>query len=227
MLNIFKQLMYDTEEVSKEGLILEWDAQQGIGFLDIDESQTPYDQAYFDKYKSYEGSENTKKLNDYRVEFVLENTGFAPMIDIGVGAGTFITHAQARGIPASGFDVNHAGVRWLEERNLFVDPLDSSTQENFRVLAFWDSLEHIKEPELLWYYDHVYVSTPIYEDLNHVMRSKHFRPDEHCWYFTRDGIVNFMREYGYRMVYENTMEQDCGREDIGSFFFTANHMFLI
>jgi len=88
-------------------------------------------------------------------------------------------------------------------------------------MTLWDVLEHIPNYQLLlanvreW----LFVSLPIFRDAEHVLRSKHFRPTEHCWYFTRDGLVYAMKQCGFELVAESTFETDLGREDIGTFAF--------
>jgi hypothetical protein len=52
-----------------------------------------------------------------------------------------------------------------------------------------------------------------------VLRSKHFRPTEHCWYFTRPGLVFAMKLCGFVLVSESNIETELGREDIGTFAF--------
>jgi hypothetical protein len=65
----------------------------------------------------------------------------------------------------------------------------------------------------------VFVSIPIFTDLDHIKRSKHYRPNEHLWYFTREGLVKWMHGHGFGLAEENRMETDLGREDIGTFVF--------
>jgi hypothetical protein len=65
----------------------------------------------------------------------------------------------------------------------------------------------------------VFVSLPIFRDAEHALRSKHFKPDEHCWYFTRNGLVFAMQTCGFALVSESNVETDLGREDIGTFAF--------
>ena len=58
------------------------------------------------------------------------------------------------------------------------------------------------------------------ETEDHVFKSKHFKPGEHCWYFTRDGLKLFMGRWGYERVEFNTSEIiHGGREGIESFVF--------
>jgi hypothetical protein len=88
-------------------------------------------------------------------------------------------------------------------------------------MSFWDVLEHIPDfqPLLANVSKWLFVSIPIFYSAEHVLRSKHFRPAEHCWHFSRDGLVFAMKLCGFTLVSESTFESDLGREDIGSFAF--------
>lgn len=100
---------------------------------------------------------------------------------------------------------------------LFIDPYKVAC----RAVTLWDVLEHIPDyPALLanvreW----LFLSLPIFRDAEHVLRSKHFRPDEHCWYWTRDGLVHAMKQCGFALKSESRIETELGREDIGTFAF--------
>jgi Methyltransferase domain len=139
------------------------------------------------------------------------------LIDVGIGSGAFIELRQGRRRTTYGYDVNTAGIEWLEERSLFVDPHLVS----FDAATLWDVLEHIPDFQSLignvreW----LFLSLPIFRDAEHALRSKHFRPDEHCWYFTRDGLVFAMKMCGFALVSESAIETNLGREDIGTFAF--------
>jgi len=65
----------------------------------------------------------------------------------------------------------------------------------------------------------LFVSLPIFRDAEHVLRSKHFRPQEHVWYFSRDGLIYAMKQCGFDLVSESNVETELGREDIGTFAF--------
>lgn len=65
----------------------------------------------------------------------------------------------------------------------------------------------------------VFVSIPIFAHKEHVLRSKHFRPTQHFWYWTHDGFIRWMQERGFSCVEKNCMESELGREDIGTFVF--------
>ena len=151
-----------------------------------------------------------------RLEFVDRHFQGA-LVDTGIGSGAFVELRLAHKRATWGYDVNPAGVDWLTERKLLVDPYRCP----FDAMTLWDVLEHIPHyPPLLanvrkW----IFVSTPIYRDAEHVLRSKHFRPREHCFYFTQPGLVYAMKLCGFELVSESTFETDLGREDIGTFAF--------
>jgi hypothetical protein len=152
-------------------------------------------------------------LNDARLAFVAKHwQGVA--VDVGIGCGQFVESRDA----TFGYDINPAGVEWLRQRGRYLDPHECAVD----AACFWDSLEHIANPAAIL--DNVqrfaFVSLPIFRDLAHVKRSKHFRPDEHCWYFTTEGFCLFMLAHGWRVVECSDFESALGREDIRSFAFT-------
>jgi Methyltransferase domain len=135
------------------------------------------------------------------------------IVDVGIGGGRFVKdHADA-----FGFDINPAAVKWLKINRAYCDPYS----EVVEAATFWDSLEHIHDPApvLANIRRFVFVSLPIFQGAEHVLRSKHFRPDEHCWYFTRGGFEWFMHRFGFRRIDHSVIEQMAGREDIESFAF--------
>ena len=150
-----------------------------------------------------------------RVKFV-EQYYQGPLIDVGIGSGAFVELRQ-RSCWTFGYDVNRCGIEWLERRRLFADPYAAP----FDAASMWDVLEHMPDyPKLLanvreW----LFLSLPVFRDAEHVLHSKHFKPAEHCWYFTRDGLVFAIRQCGFVLVSENTVETELGREDIGTFAF--------
>ena len=187
---------------------LKWLPSLGVGYYEVKES--PYDQSYFNKYVSYEGSEICTELNNSRVDLV-KTYSSDYVLDIGIGSGSFI---KAHG-KAYGYDINPAGVAWLKERDLYMEP------KQVYAVTFWDSFEHIRNPAdiLNEVTGFVFMSIPLFNGVNHILRSKHFRKDEHYWYFTQTGLVTYMNNLGFLMLESNRMESDIGREDIGSFVF--------
>ncbi len=187
---------------------LRWLPELGIGYLPV--VAQPYDSAYFLKYQAMAGTPMGREITRRRVELV-RRVHAGPVLDVGIGCGSFI---EAHG-HAVGADVNPAGLAWLRERGLEWDggPVEAAT--------FWDSLEHIHEPgDLLgkvarW----VFVSVPLVPDVARITTWKHFRRDEHCWYFTAEGLLCFMRWHGFELRHRDDFETRLGREDIGTFIF--------
>lgn len=190
---------------------LTWLEHRGVGYMPL-EGRPPYDAAYFEKYRGYAATELGRALTQARVDLVWRHWQ-GPVVDVGIGCGQFVEAHPA----AVGFDVNPAGVAWLAKRGLYHDP----RRHRYEAATFWDSLEHIANPaEILDNVDEfVFVALPIFADLAHVLRSKHFRPDEHAWYFTATGFVAFMHEHGFECLERNEVETTLGREDVHSFAF--------
>lgn len=199
------------EELKKENLV--WLPEQGIGYYPVrDFLGIVYDKKYFDKYKGYAQTEIGKSITKSRMEFVAKYFD-GVVVDIGIGCGQFVEARKN----TLGFDINPFGVEWLKSRNLFADPYKSP----FPAATFWDSLEHIQNIQFLlenvreW----VFVSIPIFQSCEHVLRSKHFRKDEHCWYFTHKGFLAWMDTQGFSPITVERFEMDLGREDIFTFAF--------
>lgn len=173
-----------------------------------------YDAAYFAKYEGYAATPLGVKLNDERLALVRRYMHpELPLVDVGIGCGQFVQSRPG----ARGFDVNPTGVEWLKSRGLWHDPYKAPCY----ALTFWDSLEHVEHLGVLLQAatDRVFVSLPIFRDREHVLASKHFRPDEHFWYFTRRGFVKTMAGMGFDLLENNDHESRLGREGIESFAF--------
>ena len=191
---------------------LVWLPEKGIGFYPVKSSETPYDKAYFDRYREQADTEIGRKLTAARVEFVRKYWQHS-ILDVGIGCGQFVeAHPFAQG-----YDVNPAGIEYLKERGKFADLYEW----RFAALCFWDSLEHIYDIELAvskathW----VFVSMPIYESAEHCLRSKHFRKNEHIWYFTDKGIKEWFMSQGFDIIEQSNFETEIGREDIKTYAF--------
>ena len=202
-------------KLSKPGELV-WSDAHGIGYYPVDDNV--YDQAYFEKYMGYENTNLGHKLTDFRNSLVNRYYRSSGLIDIGIGSGQFVEYRNTKGLFTFGYDVNAFGVLWLEARKLFLNPHDYFS---VRAISCWDSFEHIKEPELLVakVTEYVFISIPIFRDESHCRGSKHFRKDEHYWYFTRQGLTQAMRQCGFLRIHRSKKETELGREDIESFVF--------
>jgi hypothetical protein len=194
--------------------LLVWYEEIGYGYFPV-HAGNPYDGGYFRKYQGYEETPMGKALTRARIDLVRRHAGSEVVVDIGIGSGQFV---RERGLSNTrGYDVNPHAVRWLLERDVWFDPYFQDPPN----ASCFDSLEHMKKP------DHfieriqrfLFVSIPIFENREHAAASKHFRPDEHYWYFTRNGLVLWMKRQGFGLLEENHMEVELGREGIGTFVF--------
>lgn len=199
---------------------LQWFPEVGFGYFPV--TATPYDERYFDNYRRWDWTAIGDALNEARVSLVSRHTTTmhdALLCDVGIGGGRFVADAgkKLRNLRVRGFDVNPSAVSWLSSHGLLKDP----NADMVDVATFWDSLEHILDPAPLLKNVRklAIVSLPIFTDAAHVLRSKHFKKEEHCLYFTRGGLIRFMDEQGFSLLEVNTMEQEAGREDIESFAF--------
>lgn len=197
--------------MTKEQLI--WDDAQGVGFLPA-QINGLYGADYWKLYQDYRSSPTAKSLMEARVSLSEQYVGPETLVDIGIGSGHFI---EARGPSTWGYDVNPHAIYWLLDRGLWWNPWFKDPPN----AAFWDSLEHLERPDLLVarVKETILVSIPVFRNKDHVLSSKHYKPGEHLWYFTADGFTSWMKRQGFRLVEENRMETELGREDIGTFVF--------
>jgi len=224
-------------------MILEWDINKEYGFLDI--LPREYDEAYFKKYEEYAKTPMGNKLTEERISFVNKwchpGDNCNSLLDIGVGSGCFIKRRNqlarevAPGIksPSSlGYDINPVAVEMLKRDGLYVD-IAKEESLIFSAYTFWDSFEHIKDHSGLFnkmysgYFNDlpvkakVFMSIPIFRGVEHALGSKHFRVNEHYWYFTAQGLIRYMSDRGFACLgvddFENRFR--AGREDILSFVF--------
>lgn len=202
--------MSDSLIASLEGERLRWFPEVGVGYYPVEAA--PYDAGYWERYRRMDRTPAGDALTAARLQLVAGYYNGRSLVDVGIGGGRFVEEANGWG-----YDVNPHAVEWLKGAGRWADPY----QREVDAACFWDSLEHIPDPRPLLrnvrYY--AFISCPIFDGPGHVLRSKHYRRDEHCWYFTAAGLEWFMREQGFTMMEWNGMEADCGREDIGTFVF--------
>ena len=201
-----------------------WDEALQVGRC-VDESvDLPklYGMGYWDEYVRRSATPMGKDITRCRIKLVDKwATPHGRVVDIGIGSGQFV---ETRGSGTWGYDVNPLGIRWLLDRGLWWDPWFRATPN----ATTWDSLEHMDRPELLLQRVQLrlFVSIPIFRDKAHALGSKHWKPGEHVWFFTRDGLVRWMKTWGFGLLEENRMEEALGRQDIGTFVFGKIGTFL-
>lgn len=173
-----------------------------------------YDDDYWQSYVERDVSPIGDELTQARIDIVRKFLGHnaSEVIDIGIGGGRFVGQ-----IGCYGFDVNDKAIQWLSEQRRLRDPY----ADGCLAITCWDSLEHIQDPEELVNKvdEFVFVSMPIYKDQADCLKSKHYKPGEHLWYFTEGGLIAYMRKLGFDCLLVDDIESRIGREGITSFVF--------
>jgi len=185
-----------------------WSDELGMGW----HSREPmsYDGDYFAKYQELDATPMGQALTKARVEFVSKYTDTVNLVDIGIGGGRFVLEAGCLG-----YDVSSQAKDWLGRLGLEADPYVDGAY----AVACWDSLEHIPDPEALlaavgkW----LFVSMPTYKDQADCLRSKHYKPGEHVWYWSIDGFAKWAAKQGFELMEINHAESELGREGITTF----------
>lgn len=190
----------------------------------------PYDQNYFDKYVSYEKTPISRRLLRFRSKLVAKYCGEEPVLDIGIGSGSFVKYHKAKKV--YGFDICETAIEWLKKQRSYTNPW-IVTKPDIKGYCFWDSFEHIVQPSIILSGigsgTYVFISMPIIPDDSQIgsmedlamwmYQWKHFRPNEHVHYWTAGGLKRYMKNLGFSFVAKKDGEVDIGRQDIGSFVF--------
>lgn len=195
------------------GSELVWWPERGMGYYPVPNHLAPYDDEYFTKYERYARTSMGREITRERVSIVQGYLRNEKLIDVGIGCGAFVEAFPG----ASGYDVNPRAVEWLRGRNGYADPLVDPCD----AMTFWDSLEHLPDPArfVCRARRFVFVSLPIFESAEHVLASKHFRPDEHFWYWTDPGIRRWFDRLGFACLEASDVEVELGREGIKTYVF--------
>jgi len=173
-----------------------------------------YDEEYIKKYEGYAETPLGESILQSRLNVI---EPYNNLLDIGIGSG----HVIDNKLLAKGYDVNPVAIEQLKYEHRWCDPYIDDLSE-FDVISFFDSFEHIEKPEILL--DRVttqalVIAIPIFSNYSDILRSKHFRPDEHFHYFTGIGFLRYMGEIGFDCINIMDDEIELGRESIYTFIF--------
>lgn len=157
---------------------------KGIAYqANMKKARVRYDDAYWDKVCSYEDSPIAREVNAARCAMLQRHLKQgATVLDYGAGSGAFVRAANAAGFRVKGFDVIPAAVRMLMKDGLY-----SNDPHGFDAVTMWDVIEHMDMPGLVFKAISkgamLFASIPVFENLQKIRRSKHYRPGEHLLYF--------------------------------------------
>lgn len=186
-----------------------WWPELGIGFHP--KPAMDYQEDYWQKYRQLDNTDVGAALTRSRIDLVRRHfSGVA--VDIGIGGGRFVEESGSLG-----FDINAQAMEWLDGRGSLCDPYSQEVD----AITCWDSLEHIPDPTALlrqvrqW----IFVSLPIFSGPDHALKSRHYKPGEHIWYWTHSGFVNWCAGHGFDLVEHNDAETQIGRDGIMSYAF--------
>jgi len=173
-----------------------------------------YDDEYVEYYEDCKGSDIAIEINDGRVELVDSYTEEL-VLDVGIGSGEFI---ESRSYTTYGYDVNPKAIKWLRNKGIFTEDFES-----FSAFTFWDVIEHIPDPGVIFSRiktdSYLFTSIPLFKDITRVKESKHYKPGEHLYYWTREGFIYWMNQHGFLCLHSADFEIEAGREEIYSFVF--------
>lgn len=191
--------------------------EEGVVYQKDMSKSVDYDKQYFQNYVERANTFVANALNKARVD--ISHTYCNCLVDVGIGSGEFIINSKVK---TYGYDINPVGVEWLKQRNIFVDPYQEIPSDVMG-WTFWDVIEHIPEPQHLFEKipsgHYIFVSIPIFENLKKIRENKHFKPNEHYYYFTKNGFIQTICNYGFEFLESNDHETLAGREGILTFAF--------
>ena len=168
---------------------------------------------YFEKCSGYDGSEVADAIYAARLalvgRFVSKHTR---VLDIGAGSCEFVRRRPL----TWGYDVDRRAATWLKMNGRW-----SADFGAFSAFCMWDVIEHVEDPD--YYIRHMtigsrlFVTIPIFDDLRRIRESRHYRPGEHLYYWTKSGFMDWVRKYGFVVLDSTSAESDAGRESVMSF----------
>ena len=174
---------------------LQWLNRLGIGFYNTPKC-------------SIASKDVAKSLIDERIQLVKKYTSL-DVLDI--GSKQFAIAASLDMPNVKCFSTNKDDVKLLVDNKLYRHPFKGATS-----LTFWNTFQNIADPRLhlSGADEYVFISCPIYNEVSEVRKV-----DGQFWYFTVNGIVNFMKPFGFEIQEVNWMEKWYIQDNIGTFVF--------
>ncbi len=185
----------------------------GVAWQPYAGQEMEYGRGYWDQYVAREGTRIGVRINRARAALVEKYA--ASVLDVGIGAGSFIKACVAA---KWGSDINPIAREWLSARAMLWD-WDCGWPPGCEGVCFWDVLEHTSQPSL-WLNRvppgcYAFITIPVV-DTSNVRSSKHYQPGEHLFYWSREGFAWFVDQCGLDVIEQSDAEQAAGRESVCS-----------
>ena len=181
-----------------------------------------YRKNYFfgEEYNDYIADSNILRKN-FRLrknslsQFVDKDT-HKNLLEIGCAYGFFLDEVKNQFIKVKGIDISEDAINYAKNK-LKLDVtqtefLDFQSEMSFDVVCMWDTIEHLKEPQM--YIDKLSKITPTggllaitTGDIGSLMariRRKNWRmihPPTHLHYFTKKTLKQLFEKYGYEIIH--------------------------
>lgn len=176
-----------------------------------------YDDKYFQNYVNLKNTNISRKLNNFRTKISKKYAKTGSILDVGIGSGEFIQKSKNK---VYGFDINPNGIYWLKQNDLYLNPYTDDISK-IKVFTLWDTLEHMANPcyflNLIKKNQILIATLPIYDDFVRIGLSKHFKKNEHLYYWTNESFEWYMEKNGFRIVETSEQENKCGRQGVKTF----------
>jgi|GEM_PF-1919594 len=193
-----------------------WDEEKKIGYYPV--KDTWYNDLYYDASVRNSQSPIAKMLNEFRARIINKYVE-GKILDFGAGCGALLDYRDN----TVGYDICPKSIEMLKARGLFYDFYHNDLdKEKIKGISFFDVIEHIRYPKTVLNQingQHVIASVPIFKDKNHALTSKHFKINEHFWYFTDHSFIDLMESCGFHLLERTNEETKIGREDIYTYVF--------
>lgn len=189
----------------------EFDAISGI-CKQLNPIPVKYDYEYVQtRYNSY--GELGPRIAYLRLGFLLGALPEIPnsILDVGYGNGDFLKACSNIIQNVSGSDIPPS------YPIAPIPTVDNIFEGTYDVVCFFDSLEHFIDPYLIkdLKTKYVFITLPqFHPDLGYewFVNWRHRRPNEHLWYFSDKGLINFFQSIGYSLVklsaFEDTIRKN-------------------
>ena len=156
---------------------------------------TVYDLEYHLKFVERANTELGKRIYQARWRLIEKHCyGKFTLLDYGCASGAFHRSGN-NGFECYGFDINPS-CGFTEMPSEAID-----------ILTLWDVIEHLPAPIWVikeWKPEFIFIATPNIDAApNDIKAWKHYRPDEHLYYFNLKGLSAMLMALGYEILEHN------------------------